>query len=62
MTIVSTRLASVAGPPQVAPLFDAYRQFDAQMADLADLADLAATDAFLRDRSRKGESVHPHCR
>ena len=50
MTMVSTRLASLADLPKIAPLFDAYRQFYEQPADLP------AAQAFLRDRVQKGES------
>jgi GNAT superfamily N-acetyltransferase len=43
--------AGVEHVPQVAPLFDAYRQFYRQPSDLAGAA------AFLRQRLERGESV-----
>nr|WP_295770295.1 GNAT family N-acetyltransferase [Rhodoferax sp.] len=50
MPIISTRLAHVDDLPQVAALFDAYRQFYEQPADLA------KAESFLSDRMHKGES------
>jgi ribosomal protein S18 acetylase RimI-like enzyme len=51
MSIVSTRIATLEDVPLVASLFDAYRQFYEQPADIS----LATT--FIRDRIRKNESV-----
>jgi ribosomal protein S18 acetylase RimI-like enzyme len=51
MTTVSTRLANLADLAAIAPLFDAYRQFYEQEADVA------AAEAFVRDRMERGESA-----
>lgn len=50
MTMVSTRLAGLTDLHKIASLFDAYRQFYEQPADLV------KAETFLRDRMRKGES------
>jgi ribosomal protein S18 acetylase RimI-like enzyme len=50
MTTVSTRVASLADLAAVAPLFDAYRQFYEQEANLE------AAEAFVRARMERGES------
>lgn len=50
MIAISTRLATPVDLGAVAPLFDAYRQFYGQPADLA------KAEAFLRDRMQKGDS------
>ena len=50
MTTVSTRLAGLADLAAIAPLFDAYRQFYEQDANLA------VAEAFVRDRMERGES------
>ena len=51
MKLITTRLATGADVAQVAPLFDAYRQFYAQAPDLA------LATRFLEARLRQGESV-----
>ena len=48
---IMTRLATAADLERVAPLFDAYRQFYGQPADLP------LARAFLADRLRRGDSV-----
>jgi ribosomal protein S18 acetylase RimI-like enzyme len=48
---IQTRIATLADAEAIAPLFDAYRQFYQQPADLP----LAA--GFIRDRLRMNESV-----
>ncbi|MGA7595335.1 MAG: GNAT family N-acetyltransferase [Gallionella sp.] len=50
-TNIQTRIATMADADSIAPLFDAYRQFYDQPADLP----LAAR--FIRDRMRMNESV-----
>lgn len=47
----TTRLATASDLPELAPLFDAYRQFYGQPADLP------LATAFLRERLQKSESV-----
>lgn len=51
MSSVRTRLATLADLDQLAPLFDAYRQFYEQPANLP------LARQFLSDRLRQGESV-----
>jgi len=50
-TIIQTRIATLADTDAIAPLFDAYRQFYEQPADLP----LAAR--FIRERLQNNESV-----
>jgi ribosomal protein S18 acetylase RimI-like enzyme len=51
MSTIQTRVATIADLDGVAPLFDAYRQFYEQAADLA------LARAFVGERLRKNESV-----
>ncbi len=51
MTTVTTRTATLADLPVIAPLFDAYRQFYDQPRDLA------LATRFIRDRIQNSESV-----
>jgi GNAT superfamily N-acetyltransferase len=48
---ISVRQAVLADVPDVAPLFDGYRQFYGRAADVA------AAEAFLRERFDHGESI-----
>jgi ribosomal protein S18 acetylase RimI-like enzyme len=50
-TTIQTRIATLADADAVAPLFDAYRQFYEQTADLP------LATRFIRDRLRMNESV-----
>jgi ribosomal protein S18 acetylase RimI-like enzyme len=51
MNPVSTRIATFADLPVIAPLFDAYRQFYDQAPDLT------LATRFIQDRMQNGESV-----
>lgn len=51
MTLITTRLATLEDLPRVAPLFDAYRQFYEQPADLA------LATRYMQDRIRRDESL-----
>ena len=51
MNTIHTRVATLADLDAIAPLFDAYRQFYSQPADLARARD------YLRERMTLGESV-----
>jgi ribosomal protein S18 acetylase RimI-like enzyme len=51
MTTLHTRIATLTDLDDIAPLFDAYRQFYAQAPDLA------LASSFIRDRLQNNESV-----
>ncbi len=51
MSIIRTRIATLADLDVIAPLFDAYRQFYEQASDLA------LAKSFIRDRLQSNESV-----
>jgi len=51
MSIIRTRIATLADLDVIAPMFDAYRQFYEQASDLA------LAKSFIRDRLQNSESV-----